>query len=505
MASKTHSTSNEKPDDVKKRKLELSNEHSDSDCDITSSPHVFPRFYMIEPAASLPLTKCSPFLMQKFLQCRVGSVHCAKKLQSGSILVEVSSFSQASTISKLDNFADIPVKVTPHRTLNSSRGLIRCRDLRDCEEKEVLDELQAQRVSAVKHIISTRNGKKEPTNTFVLTFDTPDLPKFVKVGYLRVEVEPYIPNPLRCFSCQKFGHGKATCKRPLVCARCGQEGHEDKDCSSPYKCANCSGAHPAYSRDCPQWRHQVCVTKVKFEKGVSFREAEDIVRRTMPVTPVATIGASFAAKARTVTTATGTQTDITWPQDKLEPTTLMVACFSDRFLTPRCTTAAACQTEPVPTASSHPLSFHAPTQPITHSISAAQSAPEASGGLPPPAEVGSVGRLPTPATPLVPSAALLAQPQYPHASHVSDTTSGSRKLPSNETTKLPARQAPKSRPTVSRTSADRHVTAGGSLQKGQQGAATANPYNALADMDVGAPDDIGLLPQATPKPPVRKK
>jgi hypothetical protein len=42
---------------------------------------------------------------------------------------------------------------------------------------------------------------------------------------------------------------------------------------------NRSGPHPAYSRECPQWQHQAEITQVKFIKGVTFREADEIVRR----------------------------------------------------------------------------------------------------------------------------------------------------------------------------------------------------------------------------------
>jgi hypothetical protein len=221
----------------------------------------------------------------------------------------------------MDVFVDVPVKVTAHRTLNSCRGIIRCRDLRDCDDGEVLHELQSQGVSAVKHILVSRNDRKEPTNTFILTFNKPVLPPHIKVGFLRVPVEVYIPNPLRCFGCQKYGHGKFTCKRATVCARCGQAGHDDKQCSSTPHCANCDGDHPAYSRDCPKWRYQVEVTKVKFEKNVSFREAEKLVQQRSSTTSSPAAGRSFAdvvaPAARPARLGdhreAQCQTDLTWP------------------------------------------------------------------------------------------------------------------------------------------------------------------------------------------------
>ena len=294
------------------------------------------RFFIIEPSGPQTLHKLSPFAIEKFLKCRIGSVRSAKKLQSGSLLVEVSTPAQADNIVQMDMFAETPVKVSAHRTLNSSRGIIRCRDLRDCDDEEVLTELKPTGVTAVKHIFATRDGMKTPTNTFIVTFGTPELPSHIKIGYLRVPVERYIPNPLRCFKCQRYGHGKAMCKRTLTCARCGQEGHDDETCSLPHHCFNCSGDHPAYSRQCPYWKRQLEITRVKLEKNVSFREAEELVRRRDPATSNPPTGPSYA----TVTTpphraqliSEGTQTDLTWPHDSKIPISLSVACQTDSSL-----------------------------------------------------------------------------------------------------------------------------------------------------------------------------
>jgi len=100
--------------------------------------------------------------------------------------------------------AGVPVKVSPHRSLNISRGVIRSRDIAGCSVEEIVEELQPQGVTAAV-IIHVRDGdSRRRTNTVVLTFASPHPPKHITDGYLRVPVEPYIPNPLRCFKCQKI-------------------------------------------------------------------------------------------------------------------------------------------------------------------------------------------------------------------------------------------------------------------------------------------------------------
>ena len=66
-----------------------------------------------------------------------------------------------------------------------------------------------------------KGDKSEPSNTFISTFSAPTPPKFVKAAYLRIPVDVFVPNPLRCYKCQKFGHGRDACKRPAACAKCG--------------------------------------------------------------------------------------------------------------------------------------------------------------------------------------------------------------------------------------------------------------------------------------------
>jgi len=57
---------------------------------------------------------------------------------------------------------------------------------------------------------------------------------------------PYIPEPLRCFHCQRFGHRKSICKAAATCAICSGK-HETQLCKEKLqakqkvasKCKNC--------------------------------------------------------------------------------------------------------------------------------------------------------------------------------------------------------------------------------------------------------------------------
>ena len=157
-------------------------------------------------------------------------------------------------------------KVDAHRSLNTSKAVIRSRYFVSCTEEAILGESKISATS-VRRIYIFRDGQKRPTSTLILTFDSPKVLYLVKAGYLSIPVETCVPNPLRCFRCQKFGHPKTKCQHKIICARCGEEGHEVKSCAKSEHCANCQGDHPAYSKDCPKRISEKEVKKNQFNKN----------------------------------------------------------------------------------------------------------------------------------------------------------------------------------------------------------------------------------------------
>ena len=76
------------------------------------------------------------------------------------------------------------------------------------EESEITEGLKDEGVVASRIIKKWKDGELINTPLVILTFNTPVIPENIKVGYLNIRTELYIPNPLRCTNCQKFGHGK---------------------------------------------------------------------------------------------------------------------------------------------------------------------------------------------------------------------------------------------------------------------------------------------------------
>ena len=174
---------------------------------------------------------------------------------------------------RTDKLNDKPVKITPHRTLNYPRCVICCKELAGMDEEDIQKELESQGVTKVERMMRRKDGRLIPADSYILTINGQEIPKEIKVGFLIRNTKVYIPNPQRCFNCQKYGHNKRFCKNEQKCAKCGQPGHEDHECQNETKCANCDGDHPAYNRICPKWKTEKEILKVKFQNNIPFHEA----------------------------------------------------------------------------------------------------------------------------------------------------------------------------------------------------------------------------------------
>ena len=158
-------------------------------------------------------------------------------------------------------------------------------------------------------------------NTGTITFGLPVLPPTVKCGFLQVRVDTYIPNPLRCFKCQRSGHHKTNCKRDLACARCGTAGHEDKKCRLSPHCVNCDGNHESFSRDCPSWKIEKDIQTVRVTRGITFPEARKIVQATGNTPTTATSYSAVVGAGKALSSASiACQTELTWPIGAPKPT-----------------------------------------------------------------------------------------------------------------------------------------------------------------------------------------
>ena len=125
----------------KNKRLRDNDQDSDTDSDnerCCGAGYNWPRFLVVDSSSDdLPLSKLSPFAVQKGFQAVAGTLKSIKRLRDGSFLVECARKSQAMYLLKTTRFVDRPVRVSIHKALNSSRGVIHCRELSGMTEMEI--------------------------------------------------------------------------------------------------------------------------------------------------------------------------------------------------------------------------------------------------------------------------------------------------------------------------------------------------------------------------------
>ena len=141
----------------------------------------WPRFLIMEAAdKNIPLD-LNVFTLKKAVDGMANGppVKC-KPTKSGSIFIEVAKKHQSKNLLRRTMLMGcIPVKVSPHRTLNSRKFVIKCQELDNMEE-DIKEELKPQGIIAVKRI-SVRYS------LYVMTIKGQDIPEKINIGYLKKE------------------------------------------------------------------------------------------------------------------------------------------------------------------------------------------------------------------------------------------------------------------------------------------------------------------------------
>ena len=233
----------------------------------------WPRVLIMSPSGEgNVLSTMSPFAIQKGVTGIAGDGVAIKRSQNGIITLTCGKKSQSDNLLKCVSLGGIaPVTVSPHRSLNTCKGVIRNWELANCDPEEVKRNIP--NIVDIYRIVSKRDGKEIKTNTLILTFNLPKIPSSLKICYLNVPVTEYVPNPMRCYKCQTYGHTSNKCKKSEICARCSETGHYDKTCNKAFKCINCKENHAAYSKKCPIYKKEYDIQNIRVKKNVSFFEA----------------------------------------------------------------------------------------------------------------------------------------------------------------------------------------------------------------------------------------
>ena len=285
-----------------------------------------PRFLIVKSASeALPLQKLSPFAVQKGFSGNCWNPEEYQKTERWLLLVECGKRPRPKTCSEqTDLLTDQSGSqfTRPWIPLGSNQVLgPRWRvggwnpgwtERSGCGWDEPSD---------------TEGGEGDPHQHSFLTFGSLHLLKKITVGYLKVKVALFVPSPMHCFNCNKFGHMSQCCKVAAKCPDCGKDKHEGRY-EGPKLCSNCNGPHTSLAKDCLVWQkekeiHRVRVDclvwqkekeihRVRVEKSISFLEAEQLVEAKMLTMISGGKTYATAASTRRESKSIDCQTSLTW-------------------------------------------------------------------------------------------------------------------------------------------------------------------------------------------------
>ncbi len=190
------------------------------------------------------ISSMNPVRLTTVLRNQIGDIHMAKVLTDGNLLIVCMNEEQRTRAGRVKEIRWFKVVSGSHIEKGSkwSKGVIWGVPVGVTME-EIKANLKGGRLRGVRRLQVTREGVRKDSEGIVLDFEEEVLPKKVTLGFLSYSVREYVPKPMRCYSCQRFGHTAKTCKGRRRCARCGED-HEDEQCNHEQpNCCNCGGNH----------------------------------------------------------------------------------------------------------------------------------------------------------------------------------------------------------------------------------------------------------------------
>lgn len=247
------------------------------------------------------IKKINPFRVNRFFKnlCKGNSLRDVRSINSGKSLLiivecqEVAQLLLAQTKIPGNDGKDVPIKVTVSDRIGTKQGVFFCDQIVSMRDEEIVTEINLDNPDV--KVVGVRRLKKKDNNggwiesgSFVLTMRCEKIPEKLKIGYLMKNMRPFIPDPMRCFRCNKLGHMSTRCREKNEneknCINCNEPQHTDvgEKCTKPPKCANClSIDHNSAFRNCPKYLEDKKINEVMATYGHNRREAALLVKGSL--------------------------------------------------------------------------------------------------------------------------------------------------------------------------------------------------------------------------------
>ncbi|XP_033761237.1 uncharacterized protein LOC117343018 [Pecten maximus] len=231
------------------------------------------KYSLIIKGHNIKLALKNPIVIQKLLSAV--TEYPAKNIRglgNGDLVVTCADEQQKIKLLKIKTLGEYKVSVKEPVSSNKSEGVIYGVST-ELTEVDTVDNLKDIGVFKAIRMKGKQYENSENSTTVRLVFNTKELPESVALGYRTYTVKLYIPPPLRCYNCNRYGHIAVKCKGKQRCQKCGGD-HKVIDCGAEIKkCVNCGGAHSDAYGGCTARTKAVDIVKIQVTEHCSRREA----------------------------------------------------------------------------------------------------------------------------------------------------------------------------------------------------------------------------------------
>ena len=226
--------------------------------------------------------RISPLVLEnKLLSLCPTREMCFRPQKTNEWLIEATTKAQSDIFLKIEEIQGIKVSVKSHDMLNYIQGTVVLPQIDEDEEipdKTILLDSLKLRYDNINNIevfeIPNRKDHKNPIRIAKIKFIGQDLPQKIKILGQNREVRPYVPKPLQCKLCCKFGHTHKVCQNKEICIVCGSEEHTTNWKCPDMNCSNCGQLHHARSKECPFYMYNTELKLLMTRTGMAVREAK---------------------------------------------------------------------------------------------------------------------------------------------------------------------------------------------------------------------------------------
>ena len=182
-----------------------------------------------------------------------------------------------STINNIDKLGSFKIRCYQPNSDKRSYGVIGPISV-DVDLEEIKNGMSFKtevEVISLERMKRKVNGNLEDSLSVKIILEGTELPRSVSIYGLYFKIRQFIPPPVQCYNCQRFGHTAGSCRTKPRCLICG-EGHNRNECKSTViRCANCCGTHVSSSRDCDQMKTAKEIETLKVTEKMSHVDARN--------------------------------------------------------------------------------------------------------------------------------------------------------------------------------------------------------------------------------------